>query len=153
MEEAFYLSIDRLLMMMMMIRIIYLCMCWIIKCFNRYALTFHILYISGLEKCFFSWLLYSVSENDSNYTFTSEICMVFMLVTLKAKNSDFFSSYCIWSQKIIIMALSPQKFAWPSCLSHYWERILKPRTDGLIKRECLVRTDAYGMTSQTATRH
>ena len=31
-----------------------------------HAVIFHILYISGLQKCFLR-LLYSVSENDSNY--------------------------------------------------------------------------------------
>lgn len=63
-------------------------------------------------------LLYSVSENDFSDRFTSEICKVVMLVTLKGKNSDlfFFSNYCTVSQKMILMTSSPQKFAWSSYL-------------------------------------
>jgi hypothetical protein len=48
-------------------------------------LLFFTAYIKVVLKCFLT-LLYSVSENDSNDAFTSEICMVIMLLTLMGKN-------------------------------------------------------------------
>lgn len=42
----------------------------------------------GKKSNLLSSLLYSISENDSSDAVTSEVCMIFMLVTLMRKNSQ-----------------------------------------------------------------